>query len=191
MASKAVAATKPHQRRIQFSRVLKRRNTPEKKRSPSDEEASLPRELQNKILNGEIIELDTTNYRQVTQDPARDVIVEFYEGNVNPSTPCSNLQNADCRTVDEVCRSIARGYSNNRNQIAFARCDIHSGAKFGKLYCIPAIKLFPAKDKYPPIEYCPNDYSNQDGYKNFIQREGAHQLPWQSPESPVGLSENI
>ena len=83
MEPKAVAATKPHQRRVQFPRVLKRRSMTEGKQSTSGQEDSLSHELPTKILNGEIIELDTSNYRQVSQDLARDVIVEFYEGNVN------------------------------------------------------------------------------------------------------------
>jgi len=47
--------------------------------------------LQTKILNGEIIDLDSSNYRLVTQDPARDVLVEFYENNVNNPLVCPLL----------------------------------------------------------------------------------------------------
>jgi len=51
------------------------------------------------------------------------------------------------------------------------------------------IKLYPAKEKYLPLEYYPNDYAYEEGYKEFIQQEGSHQLTWEAPSavpSPVG-----
>jgi len=40
------------------------------------------------------------------------------------------------------------------------------------IYCLPTIKLYPAKDKTLPVEFFPGDYSDVDGYKKFIEEDG-------------------
>lgn len=69
-------------------------------------------------------------------------------------------------------------------QIAFVKCNVNSGIDLKNVYCIPMIKLFPAKEKYLPLEYYPYDYSNREGYKMFIEQEGSYKLPWR-PHSEI------
>jgi hypothetical protein len=98
------------------------------------------------------------------------------------------LQNPACTAVHKICEVLGQGYQNSGERIAIARYKVDNADYLPtNVYCLPTIKLYPAYDKDLPVEYFPEDYSDVDGYKQFIEDDAYYgkDLRWEPPAAPV------
>ena len=115
------------------------------------------------------LELTEQNYRKITTDPQRDVLVEFYSPNVILTLTISNSKCSLCESVDPVYNALAEKYKNS-DKVIIARCNMLN-YRPENIKSIPTFKLFPAQYSLP-VEYLPDDHTSIEGYLKFVEEEG-------------------